>query len=353
MRICHVNLARGYRGGERQTELLIRELARRGIVQRAIVRRDDELAQRLADVANLEVLPISRPFAFRTAQARGWLVHAHESKAAHFAQACHGLSGAPYIVTRRVDNRPSRSFITRRLYRKAAAVVAISSAVRRILVEYDPVLQPRVIASVQARLTPDKIAVEEIRRRWPGKFLVGHVGALDNSQKGQIYLINAARRLAQTHPQLQFVLLGAGKDESWLKGEARDLPNIRFEGYVTNVGDYLAAFDIFAFPSLHEGLGSVLLDAMSFGLPIVATSVDGILDIVHDGHNGLLVSPADKSGLAAAIARLCDDADLRRKLGDNGKLIASEHTPERMAGEYLALYREVWRSSAGDCEHLP
>ncbi len=339
--VCHINLARGYRGGERQTELLIRELARQGIVQRAIVRNGDELSHRLADIPDLDLRPIRRPFVAHFGLGRGWLLHAHESKAAHFAHACARLAGARYLVTRRVDNAPSTSFLTRRLYRRAAAVVAISSAIRRILQAYEPAVEPRLIPSAQARLAADPETIRRIRLRWPGRFLIGHIGALDNSQKGQLYLIRAARRLASSHPQLQFVLLGDGKDEAWLKQEADGLPNLSFEGYVQNVGDWLGAFDMFVFPSLHEGLGSTLLDAMSFALPIVATRVDGIPDIVHDGENGLLVPPADDVALAQAIARLADDPGLRARLGASGRGIAADYTPERMAERYLALYREI------------
>ncbi|MGH8454693.1 MAG: glycosyltransferase family 4 protein [Nevskiales bacterium] len=341
VRVCHVNLAKGYRGGERQTELLIRELARQGVTQRAIVRRDDELGRRLGDVPGLELRPIGKPFVLQAGLGRGWLLHAHESRAAHFAHACHWFTGARYLVTRRVDNRPSGSFLTRRLYRKAAAVVAISSAIGRILQQYEPMLVPRIIPSVQALLVSNPQATAQIRARWPGKFLVGHVGALDNSQKGQRYLIRAARRLATSHPQLQFVLLGDGKDEAVLKREAEGLANLSFDGYVKNVGDWLAAFDLFAFPSLHEGLGSVLLDAMSFGLPIVASRVDGIPDIVHDGDNGLLLPAADEAALAQAIARLADDPGLRERLGASGRRIAADYVPESMAQRYLALYREI------------
>lgn len=341
MKICHVNLAKGFRGGERQTELLVRELARLGVTQRVVVRRDDELARRLAGVAGVDLCPISRPFLLRLGAGRGWLLHAHESKAAHFAHACHVVTGAAYLVTRRVDNPPSQSFLTRRLYRQAARVVAISSAIHRVLAAYAPGLEPVLIPSVQARLQANPETVSQIRARWPGKRLVGHVGALDHSQKGQHYLIRAARRLATSHPQLQFVLLGSGKDEAWLRQEAKDLANLSFVGHVQNVGDWLAAFDLFAFPSLHEGLGSVLLDAMSFGLPIVATAVDGIPDIVHDGDNGLLVPPANDHALGEAIARLAGDTVLSERLGASGRRIAADYTPESMAQAYLALYREA------------
>jgi glycosyltransferase involved in cell wall biosynthesis len=339
--ICHVNLAKGYRGGERQTELLIRELSARGHTQRAVVRAGEELWRRLQGISGLDICPISKPFLLNIGLGRGHILHAHESKAAHFVHACHFLTGTPYLITRRVDNIPSPSYVTRHMYRNAAVVVAISTAVKRVLNRYEPNLKLQIITSVQARLEAVPGVVSNIRARWPGKLLVGHVGALDNSQKGQLYLIQAARTLMDTHPSLQFVLLGDGKDEAWLRREATGMRNVSFVGYVKNVGDWLAAFDIFAFPSLHEGLGSVLLDAMRFGLPIVASRVDGIPDIVYDGENGLLVPASDEMALAGAIARLAGDKGLRERLGTSGQRIAADYTPELMAKAYLSLYREI------------
>lgn len=341
LRICHVNLARGYRGGERQTELLIRALSHHAIAQRAVVRRDEELGRRLADVKGLDLRPIGKPFLRHVGLARGALLHAHESRAAHFAHACRWLVGTRYVITRRVDNRPAAGPITRAVYRQASAVVAISAAIARILGGYDRALSPRIVPSAQAGLPVDATAVARIRARWPTRFLVGHAGALDDSQKGQRYLIRAARRLETSHPDVHVVLLGSGKDEAVLKREAEGLTNVTFEGHVANVGDWLSAFDLFAFPSLHEGLGSVLLDAMAAGLPVVASRVDGIPEIVREGENGLLVPPADEEALAAAILRVHADSELRSRLAAAGRRIAQQYTPERMAQSYLDLYGEI------------
>jgi glycosyltransferase involved in cell wall biosynthesis len=305
------------------------------------VRSGDALAERLADVPGLDLRPIGRPFVHRADLAHGWLLHAHEANAGHVAHVWRWLVGPRYVVTRRVDNVPGRGWATRAVYRNAAAVVAISDAIARILVRYDPALVPHVIPSAQAELVGDREQARRIRARWPAKILVGHAGALDNSQKGQLHLIRAARALAATAPALQVVLLGAGKDEAWLKREAADLANVTFEGHVQNVGDYLAAFDLFVYPSLHEGLGSAILDAMSFGLPVVASAVDGIPEIVHDGENGLLVPPADEGRLAEALGRLAGDAALRKRLGEAGRRTAATHAPQAMAERYLELYRRV------------
>ena len=103
--------------------------------------------------------------------------------------------------------------------------------------------------------------------------------------------------------------------------------------------DYLSAFDVFAFPSNFEGLGSVLLDVMEQGVPIVATRVDGIPDIVKDGESGVLIDRQDAGALAQAILRIRKDKAFREKLIAGGHRVAREHSPENMAQAYLRLYQ--------------
>lgn len=341
IKVCHVNLTRGYRGGERQTELLVRELHARSVPQRVIVRKGEELARRLGDIDGLDLHCIRRPHLASIGLARGWLVHAHEAKAVHFAHWANWAHGAPYLLTRRINRPPSDRWVTRRAYRKAGAVVAVAAAVAEGLRAYEPALSPAVIHSAMSMLPVDPERAKQIRDRWPGKFLIGHAGALDNSQKGQSYLIQAARRLASELPQLHFVLLGSGPDEARFRQEAAGLDNITFEGFVKNVGDYMSVFDLFVLPSLHEGIGGILLDAMSFGVPVIATAVDGLPEIVGNEHNGVLIPPADAGSLVSAIRRLHDDAELRERFVGEGYKVAADHQPQGMADQYHNLYREL------------
>jgi glycosyltransferase involved in cell wall biosynthesis len=140
---------------------------------------------------------------------------------------------------------------------------------------------------------------------------------------------------------VQFVLLGEGKDGDEMREMAKGLPNISFEGQVTNVADYLAAFDLFAFPSMMEGLGSTLLDAMCFGLPIVASRVGGIPDIVEDGVNGLLVEPGDASGFAAALERLLGDEELKVQFRTENLRRSDAYSAAAMATSYDQLYGNI------------
>lgn len=338
--VCHVNLARGFRGGERQTELLIRALAGKGVSQRILTRRGQPLGPRLEDMPNLERREVARPFVRALPFLRGCLVHAHEAKAAHLAHWAKYLAGSPYVITRRVDNIPGTGPLTRAMYRGAARVAVLSEAIGAAMRDYDPTLETVVIPSAASTFVANPERVAALRRQWGGDLVIGHVGALHHDHKGQGDLIAAFAQLRERHPGLRLVLVGGGIDEARFRARARHIPGVIFTGQVDNVGDHLTAFDIFAFPSLHEGLGSTLLDAMQCGLPIAATRAGGIPELVADGENGLLVEVGDVDGLAVALERLIADADLRRRLGEAGRKRVQAYMPEAMAARYLALYRE-------------
>ena len=199
----------------------------------------------------------------------------------------------------------------------------------------------RLIHSSSSSLKVDTGRVAAIRAAHAGKFLVGHVGALDNSQKGQEYIIAVARAVERSNPDLQFMLVGGGDDEAMLKAAAAGLANVTFTGFVDNVGDYLASFDLFILPSNREGIGSILFDAMEVGLPVIASRVGGVPDIVHDGKNGVLIEAASPDQLRAAILMLQADPELRRRLGAAGREYSRGFTAASMAQKYLDVYREV------------
>ena len=338
--IAHANFAKGFRGGERQTQLLIETLAARGYRQRLLVRKGSELGRRCRGIENLTVLEIGKPYAFHLARLKGAaLLHAHETKAAQFALFGRRLLGIPYIVTRRVDHTIKNNRFNRAIYASAAQCVALSGAIKTEIHKLVPDTDVAIIPSAWSRLAFDGESVGRLKSRFEGKFVVGHIGALVDAHKGQAVLIEAARLLAQTQPDVQVVLLGGGQDEAQLKAAAADLPNVTFEGFVNNVGDYLKCFDLFAFPSRYEGLGSILFDAMQFDVPIVASDVGGIPDIIHHEENGLLVPPGDAVALAAAVERLYLDAALRERLVEAARTQLEHFSPAAMTDRYEQLYR--------------
>ena len=104
--ITHINFAKGFRGGERQTLLLIKELSKRGYIQKVLTRKESELAKRLEGIENLEIIKINKPYIFNVKAIKdSSILHAHETKAAQFAYFAHIIYDIPYIVTEELPTR--------------------------------------------------------------------------------------------------------------------------------------------------------------------------------------------------------------------------------------------------------
>lgn len=336
--VAHVNVAHGYRGGERQTELLIRALAGSGLRQVLVAKRGAPLVERLKD-APIEIRPVTRS-AWSVLKATGDvdLVHVHEGRSVYAAFFRSVLSGTPYVVTRRVNNPIRDHWLAHKVYRRAAVVAAVATEVAHVVRGFDSAVRVEVVHSSSSGLAVDPAAAAEIRFRHSGNFLVGQVGALDNAQKGQEYTIRVARELARSHPDIRFLLVGGGKDEAVLKQLAAGLCNVEFAGFIDNVGDYLAALDVFILPSNREGIAAILLDAMDRGLPVVASRVGGVPEIVRNNANGILIEAGNTAQLRDAILTLHESPELRCRLGEEGRRFARAFTAGAMAEKYLSLY---------------
>jgi glycosyltransferase involved in cell wall biosynthesis len=340
--VAHVNLARGYRGGERQTELLVRALAARGWRQTLVARAGEPLGERVADVSGLVVRSSSGgTVAAVRSIGRPALVHVHEGRSLRAAWLSSLSVRRPYLVTRRVQKGPRVHWLNRRMYRGASRVVALSEAIAASLRRLDPTLAVEIVPSAHSGLPYDGQEAAKLRERWGGDFVVGHVGALDDGHKGQSLIVDAAAGLAESHPGMRFVIVGDGRDGPRLRESARGLAAVRFEGRVENVGDYLAAFDVFLFPSRHEGLGSILLDALYFGLPVIATRVGGIPEVVEDGVNGSLVTPGDPGAIRAALVELAGAPDRVARMAAANRERAAGFSAAVMADRYEAIYRSI------------
>jgi glycosyltransferase involved in cell wall biosynthesis len=171
--------------------------------------------------------------------------------------------------------------------------------------------------------------------------IVGTVGRL-TPIKGHRYLIEAAKDIVEEYPETYFLFLGDGELSSELRSLAIKLgvnENIRFLGWRPDVAEILSIFDIFVFPSLNEGMGKAVVEAMSLGKPIIASRVGGILDLIIDGVNGLLVRPADSKILSASIKTLLFDPARMEKMGKEGKRMALQYDSGIMVQKIVALYK--------------
>ena len=267
-------------------------------------------------------------------------MHGHDGRSTYTGLVASLLFGLPYIVTRRIVTRKRMTGMRAVAYKRANRVVTVSEGTTRNLRAGGFDGPVTVVWDAASGFVANANEVAAIRAARPGKTLIGHAGNYDHSAKGQSTIIEVAHRARETHPEWHFMLCGEGKHRERFTQEIGDLENIELVGWVDNLGDYLAAFDLFAFPSPKEALGSTLLDAMQFGLPVVASNVGGIPDIVEDGANGRLIEPENADALYAAIESLLNDPGEVAAISECNREKAQRFGVTQMADAYETLYRE-------------
>jgi glycosyltransferase involved in cell wall biosynthesis len=250
-----------------------------------------------------------------------------------------------------MDYPLSRGLYTRLLYgRGVDGLIAISQGVKaamcaggvpqeRIRVIYSGIEMQRFSLPAQVR--------EEVRRAYQigeGEKVVITVAALEE-RKGHRSLLQAAALLKENGCRLRYLLCGEGSLQLALEKEVRALglgSGITFVGFCRDVPRLLAAGDIFVHPPLWEGLGVVVLEAMAAGLPVVASRVGGIPEVVEDQVTGLLFPAGEGPALAAAVLALIKDPGRARAMGEWGRRRVQERfSMEAMARANETFYREV------------
>ncbi|WP_264429711.1 glycosyltransferase family 4 protein [Halomonas qaidamensis] len=337
LHIIHVNLAKGFRGGERQTALLIQALQRHVDQQTLVCRKDSPLRNELLCIENLRFVDANQQIAGHRQAGHASVVHAHEAKAVHWAWLHKRIYGTPYVLTRRVDTPIKDKLVNRLFYSDADCCVAISSIIRQQLScwsKHDVLTIP----SAMTGFTADPEVAAHFRASYPGRFIVGHIGALVDRHKGQRILLEAAARLQHSHPEVLFVFFGRGEDEEALHSESSHLKNVVWAGFKSNIGDFIPALDLFVFPSRNEGLGSVLLDVMDANVPIIASNVGGIPDLIKNGETGILVTPGSTEEIESWIVKLVKNKSMRESFVENARHLLEFYSKEKMAESYLDAY---------------
>lgn len=173
--------------------------------------------------------------------------------------------------------------------------------------------------------------------------IVGTAGRLV-PVKGPEFLVKASKYIISKYPDTYFMFTGDGPLEQDLKRKALEMgisDNIIFLGWRDDLVKIISIYDIFVLPSLNEGMGRVLVEAMALGKSIVASNVGGIPDLVIHGKNGFLVPPKNPKQLAKYIQVLLEDKDKREKMGLAGKEMAYNFTSERMVEKIANLYKKL------------
>ena len=236
--------------------------------------------------------------------------------------------------------------IDRSATRAADSVVAISNAVKDVLVNLEGVPPGRVRVIHNGSDVPD--ILHDPRPRGGAADLIA-VGSL-HPWKGHDYLIRAMALVRQAIPGVHLRILGEGSERPVLERLVEQLELggvVELPGFVGDVLGALASSDLMVQPSLEEGFGISILEAMSQQLATVASRVGGIPEIVEDQVTGLLVPPGDEEALASAIVGLLNDPSRRRAMGLAGRRRLEQHfTLDAMIRGYTDLYRELCSSTS-------
>jgi glycosyltransferase involved in cell wall biosynthesis len=173
--------------------------------------------------------------------------------------------------------------------------------------------------------------------------VIGFVGWL-LPIKGPDYLLKAMDDVWHEHQEASLVLVGKGDMDVDLRAEARKKNangKVKFLGWREDIDEIMPLFDMLVLPSLNEGMGRVLVEAMAAGKPVVASRVGGIPDLVRDGETGYLVPPADEEALANGIKKLLDDPANAKQMGLRGQEHCRQFSLEAMIAKLDALYSEL------------
>jgi glycosyltransferase involved in cell wall biosynthesis len=352
-----VDLETEWRGGQSQILLLLRGLYERGHAAELIAVRGSPLAKR-ARTANIYVHSVPQSAArlraaikIRSALADGRIevVHVNEPHALTAAWLAGAGRRVPLVNSRRVAYPLGKNWLSRARYLSAARILAVSEFVKKSIVGSGiPADRITVIyEGVKVHRAPSAAQRSQARKRWgvgEEEILFGCVGYL-LPEKGQEFAVRAMVEVRAKSPQARLLLAGDGPCRGQLERLTRELgvaDAVIFAGFVEDIAQVYRALDVFVFPSLAEPLGTSLLAAMGWGLPVVAVASGGVPEYVEDGVSGLLVERAEQTLIAGAMVRVLGEAGLAGRLGSGAReRIASSLTADHMVDRTVEVYREL------------
>jgi glycosyltransferase involved in cell wall biosynthesis len=285
------------------------------------------------------------------------IVHTHSSKGGILGRLAAKLCGVPHIIHTphghvfygHFGRFASRIFlwVERRFSKFTDRLVALTGGEKNDYIEMSVCAPEKLLTihsgvDVQQFLNANGNGVEKRRTLGlePNEAVIGFVGWL-LPIKGPGYLLKAMDYVWSDKPDAVLVMVGKGDLDVDLRTEAlRKNVNgkVKFLGWRQDINELMPAFDMLVLPSLNEGMGRVLVEAMAAGKPVVASRVGGIPDLIQDGHNGYLVPPADAKALSDAILKLLKDPDRAKLMGQRGTQCCRQFSLEAMIAKLDDLY---------------
>jgi glycosyltransferase involved in cell wall biosynthesis len=285
------------------------------------------------------------------------IVHTHSSKAGILGRLAAKIAGVPYIVHTPHGHvfyghfgiLASKIFLwVERIFSKFTdRMVALTDGERNDYIKLSVCPPQRVFkihsgVDLEQFMQPNGNRVEKKRSLGLDQngTVIGFVGWL-LPIKGPAYLLKAMAHIWPEHPAASLVMVGKGELDVDLRAQALKMNangKVKFLGWREDVHEIIPIFDLLVLPSLNEGMGRVLVEAMAAGKPVVASEVGGIPDLVKHGETGYLVRPADERALANGIKKLLNDPERARQMGQRGKEYCRQFSLEAMIAKLDDLY---------------
>lgn len=367
MRVAHLDTGRDWRGGQAQVLHLVRGLAARGHACLLLAPPGPLLERgRAAGVETLAWRPRTEwdPLAvLRAARALrrfgAEIVHCHSAHAHATGVPAARLAGVPgAVVSRRVDFAVGGNPLSRLKYRMPVdRYLCISRGVMEVM-------RAGGVPGTRLALVPSGVELPAAGARDPGAGaadlrgllgvapgtpVVGTVAALA-PHKDHATLLRAAARVTAARPDVHFAWVGEGGCRAALERERAELGlegHVHLLGFRADALGLLAQFTVFALSSHLEGLCTSLLDAQSLGVPVVATAVGGVPDVVGDGRTGRLVPGRDPAALAEALLAALERPEDRARWAAAALVSVRDFDVSRMVERTLAEYEAVLRERRG------
>lgn len=345
MKILQVNTEKTWRGGERQTLYNIRGFLQQGHEVELLCRKDYPLHQKAKE------LDINIHTVRNGAQAIMYLlkharyvdvVHAQTASAQMYGVISSMAHKTPIIYTRRVDFVPS-GFFTKLKYNRTDKLIAISSAIKTILENFGQSnidVIPDI--AIPKELNKDRATKLIHFRGWHNKKIIASIAALV-PHKDPLVMVQAIYHLSQMRDDFMFLHFGEGDLQEDVEKEIAHLNVSRWYhlmGHVDNVEDFFSIFDVFVMSSQEEGLGSSVLDAFQYKVPVVSTNAGGLQEVVEG--NGLLCDIKDAKALALSINEILNDTDLKTAITENAfESVHKKYSLETITNRYIEVFNSL------------
>ena len=367
MKILHLSGPKSWRGGEQQLAYLIEALDQEEHIEQMIFGRRNSAMEHYCRNRNHPFVPFSSSIGWNPISAMRLgslckefqpdLLHLHDSRVHSIAVLAAKMNQitAPMVLHRRVDFPLKTNSLTQLKYNhpQIKRIICVSEAIAQMVregVEYSHRVQV-IHSGVDLDRFPFPIPgkLRKSYRISPDTMLIGNIAAL-TPQKDYPTFLRTVQRV-HSHLNAHFFIIGAGKLKKELQTMVHKLQLnevVSFTGFRSDIADILPELNLLLFPSQTEGLGTTILDAMAAGVPVVATEVGGIPEIITHDTDGLLAEVGDDETLAHYVLRLANEPDLYERLVEAAKLRVAYFSKEQMALRIQEVYEELLREEGAE-----